>query len=279
MLAETALRQRDQELAYALSARGLSLGGSLTARFLLLRARSLPPWERERFEDCLEASWVMARRVRDMDLVHDIVESGRLSPRSRGGFTVEANVLDPVAPPMTQEEIDQVLAREQAEQELPVPPAFKPIEEEEACQCPVCRRKRPSSRRGYGQYELFDDLSEDDGIGFEEGIDLEDFDDLERFDDLEDLANLEDIDGFAPDLDGLELPPGLEEMPLDALLPLLEILEKYGSRKGGLPDLDEVRKRDPKLYSRLDKAFRRMEQEELLGPSPTRKKRRRKKKH
>ena len=52
-IAEAALRRQDQELAFALSSRGLDLGGPHTARFLLLRARSLPPWERERFTDCL----------------------------------------------------------------------------------------------------------------------------------------------------------------------------------------------------------------------------------
>jgi hypothetical protein len=207
-----------------------------------------------------------------MDLVHDIVESGRLVTRSRRDFTLEANVLDPEAPPMSQEEIDQVLARERAEQELPEPPTFTPVEEE-GCQCPACRRKRRSSRRGSGQYKLFDDFSKDDGIGFGEGSDLEDFDELE------DLENLEDFDDLAPDLDSLPLPPGLEDMPPDVLLLLLEFFEKYGSRKGELPDLDELRKRDPKLYARLDKAFRRMEREETLGPPPTRKKRRRKKRH
>lgn len=161
---------------------------------------------------------------------------------------------------MSQEEIDQVLARERGEQEFPQQPTFTPAVEER-CQCPVCRRKRRSSSRGSGQYGLFES-------GSEEGIDLEGFDDLENLEDFEDFDDLEAV------LDGLQLPPEIEDAPRDMLLPLLEVFIKYGSGKGGVPDLDEVRKRDPKLYARLEEAFLLQELDPSLGPPPRRKKRR-----
>jgi hypothetical protein len=73
-LAEAALRQDNVRLAYAVTVTGLARGGSCEARFLYLRARSLPHWQLERGGDCLAAAIELARRQQDQQLVHEAVE-------------------------------------------------------------------------------------------------------------------------------------------------------------------------------------------------------------
>ncbi|MGD9289890.1 MAG: hypothetical protein PVG74_19890, partial [Desulfobacterales bacterium] len=74
VIAETAIQNKHFELAYAAAGVGLVKQGAATARFLLLRARSLPIWEIERRDDCLTAVIELARRERDLDLIDEAIE-------------------------------------------------------------------------------------------------------------------------------------------------------------------------------------------------------------
>jgi hypothetical protein len=168
---------------------------------------------------------------------------------------------------MSQERIDEVVGRERREEAFPAEPAFAPEDEEEPCQCPACRRRRRSSRQDSEQYELFDDLFDDD----EEEGELEDVDDLDDLDDS-DFEALADMDDLESALDELPLPPGLKGVPRDVILPLLEVFQKYRSEKGRAPSLDELEKRYPELYERLEEAYLQRALEEVLGPPPKRSK-------
>jgi len=274
-IAEAALRLLDRELAFALSGRGLELGGPHSARFLLLRARSLPPWETERISDCLEASSVLARRVRDMDLVHDIVDAGQFVFGPGSGLGLEANAADPNGAPTSQKWIDQVLGRERQERELPEPPVDE-LEPDELCQCPACRRNRRSSASApeSRQFDLFDEFFADDDEETEN-----DFEGIDAFegpmDGEEYLGDFEELNNFDPLADDLPLPPEFANMSPELMAVMAEIITRYGNRKGEVPDVEELRKLSPKLFSRLEEAFLRQEVgRELDAPfEPPRKRR------
>jgi hypothetical protein len=181
-----------------------------------------------------------------MDLVHDIVDAGRFAFGSGLGLGVNASILDPSAAPMSRERIDKVLARELQERALPAPPAYEP-EGEELCQCPTCRRKRRSTFRQNRQLDLFDDFLE-----YDEG-------DLEEENVLPDFGTLGDLEDFDPFEDDLPLPPELAGMSPELLAAMLEVSAKFGNRKGELPNLEVIRRRDPELFSRLEEAYLRQE--------------------
>jgi hypothetical protein len=123
IVAEAALRQEQQELAYAASSTGLVKGGTTEARFLLLRAQALPPWEDARRDDCIAAAAELARRNRDMDLVDEAVELGRGGDRHGMDFFDWLGVVDHQAFSMTNEKLNAVLKRERESRDFP---CYKP---------------------------------------------------------------------------------------------------------------------------------------------------------
>ena len=261
-IAEAALRRQDRELAFALSDRGLELGAPHTARFLLLRARSLPLWEDERIAYCLEISAALARRVRDMNLVHDVVDAWQTVFGPGSGLGLEANLLDPSADETSQDEIDHVLARERQERELPTRPLYD-SDDDGLCQCPACRRKRRTTSRKNRQLDLFDDVFEDDESDIEGEDDFLDFDELEGPVDADEFSDdFPGLDDSPLPLDLEDLPPHLTDMSPDLLAVMIEVFEKF---EGNLPSLDKIRRQAPKLYSRLEEAFLRQEVGGALG--------------
>jgi hypothetical protein len=75
-LGKQACKQKLLPLAYVVSGVGLACGGASVARFLLLRARSLPLSSSRRW-DCLAAAAVLARGARDAETIDAAVELGR----------------------------------------------------------------------------------------------------------------------------------------------------------------------------------------------------------
>jgi len=136
-LGEAAMREQDDALAYAVSRAGLAQGAESQARFLFLRARSLPPWEEDRHSDCLAAASELARRHHDSDLLREI-----------GGWREEQldwlDVPDQPRAAPSSEEIGKVIQRELKERDFPQQrPASRraPVDDEE-CQCPACCAQR-----------------------------------------------------------------------------------------------------------------------------------------
>ncbi len=72
VLAESALRDGAKELAFVAAGEGLARGGPTEARFLLLRAQSLPSWQYERRGECLAVAAELARRQGDAGLISRI---------------------------------------------------------------------------------------------------------------------------------------------------------------------------------------------------------------
>ena len=119
-------------MAYAVSAVGLSRGGETEARFLLLRARSLPERQFERRAVCAAAAAELARHQRDSELVKEAVEL------VRGPYGSDS-------PPLTLDQARQVLQTEKAEPAVTRPgrraPDYRGIVGAQ-CPCPKCRRAR-----------------------------------------------------------------------------------------------------------------------------------------
>ncbi len=156
-LAEAALRAKFTDLAYAATAAGLERGVATEARFLFLRAQSLPAWQSDRSEVCAAAAATLARQKRDTELIEEAVELLH-GPLDADDLTV---TLDQAA---------EVLRKEKAEQTVPgngPGPDYSDIlgeyyEDgvmEDICQCPNCRRRR--GEMGESDFEPDDSYDEE----------------------------------------------------------------------------------------------------------------------
>ena len=128
-----AIRQDHFPLAYTVAGAGLAQGNDSHARFLLLRARSMPPWEAERRSSCLATASELARRQHDADLLKQIGEC-----RTESLDWLDAP--DPARSAMGSDEITRVIQREIKERVFPATP--RDYGDDEECQCPDCRAAR-----------------------------------------------------------------------------------------------------------------------------------------
>ena len=242
IFAETALRNDDFELAYAAAGAGLLQQGGATARFLLLRARSLPVWEVDRRDDCITAAIELARRERDMDLIDEAIELRRNGNRLPFGFSIFDHVIGESNFSMETEELNEVLQLEKEAREYPsnMPDDF------------------------FDDFDDDDDDDDDDDYGENhcryckncpdrevpyrpDGLYDEDFDDI---DDLPDFNAF--MDEFLSDF-----PPGLMSL-------IMKVYSKHG-KNGPFPDLDELARKDPWL---ADQLIREMQAAEADGSLP-----------
>ncbi len=130
-------------LAYAVSAAGLA-GGGTDARFLFLRARSLPYGAKFRREACFAAALGLARRDRDAELAGRILDelNGRAqSAFGRGGKTRIASL------ELSPEALGEIVEEErQWKHRAGVPdnrePRYGSALEPPPCDCPACRAER-----------------------------------------------------------------------------------------------------------------------------------------
>ncbi len=131
-LAQAALYATQFEFAYAISTVGLSRAGDTEARFLMLRARSLPDRLIERRAVCALAAAALARRQRETDLVKTAVDLSR----TISGFEAVS---------LTPEQAAEVVRRETVEAAWPSGrrqgPDYGDLVER-ACMCPDCRQAR-----------------------------------------------------------------------------------------------------------------------------------------
>ena len=236
-IAEAALRCNLPELAYAVSGAGLLEDDAASAGFLLLRARSLPSLEVSRKNDCIDAAIALARRERDMDLIDEAIELRRnangpsfFSPVRDRRMKEKIFSTDP-------EGIKGVLMREREDREYPASSFGSPFEDfddddeyddHDSDRCRHCDIEDCPDRTAEYVPGDVDDWDDDDE--WEE-------------DDTELLEAMLD-DGL------LDLPP---DVPPEAIPILLEMALKYGDEEGGLPDPDELFKKDPELAEKLFK--------------------------
>lgn len=248
-VAEAALRSGRMELAYAASGAGLRGEDAESARFLLLRARSLPHWESSRKNDCIGAAVALARRERDMALIDEAIELSRtqdgllyISPLKEDVFSA-----DP-------EKIRDVLTRERQDREYP---RFSPgldlynFDDEEydrhdLDQCLHCDVEGCPDR--LAPYMPHDDDEWDEDHDLDES-------------EIELLKVLHE-EGL------IDLPPGI---PPEAVTVLLEAASKYGM--GETSDLEKLVEKDPHLVEELLKIMG----DAQAGPGRRSKKKQRKK--
>jgi hypothetical protein len=243
IMAETALRSDDFELAYAAAGAGLMQQGGATARFLLLRAQSLPGWEVDRRDDCITAAIELARRERDMDLIDAAIELRRNGNGLPFGFSIFDHMIGESNSSMETEELNEVLQLEKEAREYPsfMPDDFDDDDDDDdddygENHCRSCGVKNCPDRE----------------VPFKpDGLYDEDFDDDN--DDIDDLPDFNDfMDQFLPDF-----PPGLMSL-------IMKVYSKHG-KNGPFPDLDELARKDPWL---ADQLIREMQAAEADGSLP-----------
>jgi len=245
IIAETALKNGNLELAYAAAGAGLLQPGVAVARFLLLRARSLPGWEIDRQDDCITAAIELARRERDLDLIDEAIELRRNGNGWPFGFSIFNPIIGEDKTSMDTEALNQVLQREKNAREYPssMMDGFlddfdddDDDDDDDESQCRYCDVKNCADR--VAPY-LPDALYADDG----------DDDDLD-IDDLPDFNTL--LDDLLPDL-----PPELMRL-------ITKVFSKHG-KNGTFPPREEVARKDPWL---ADQLLREMQKAESDGSLP-----------
>lgn len=239
IIGETALRSDDPELAYAAAGAGLMQQSGATAKFLLMRARSLPAWEIERRDDCIAAAIELARRERDMDLIDEAIELRRVGNRMPFGFSIFGNIIEEGNSSLETEELNEILQVEKEAREYPSmgPGDFYDFDEDDDdSQCRYCDAKNcPDRNAPYRPDGLYD-----------EGFDDDD-DDTDEFPDFNEF-----LDGHQPD------------MPSDLVSLIKKVFSKHG-RNGTFPNRQEVARKDPWL---ADQLLREMQAAESAGALP-----------
>ena len=238
IIAETALKNDNLKLAYAAAGAGLLQHGVAPARFLLLRARSLPGWEIDRQDDCITAAIELARRERDMDLIDEAIELRRNGNGWPFGFSFFSPMAGEEKPSMETEEINQVLQREKQAREYPsgiidrfINDFDDDIDDDDKHQCRYCDVKNCPDRVA----PYLPNNSQDRG-----------FDD----DDVPDFNTF--LDDLLPDL-----PPKLVTL-------ITKVYSKHGEN-GTFPHREEVARKDPWL---ADQLLREMQDAETEGHLP-----------
>ena len=214
-LGEAAVRRESLNLAYAISTAGLAAGGLSESRFLLIRARALPPFQSERRNQCLAAVVTLARRQRDNALVSAAIEARRGGDRYYDDELTSSSDFS-----VTDEHLAELLAGERSAPEYPkydTPGTGGPTyvsKFKRLCMCPGCRADRRE-----------DGLFDNDPFDAEED-DEDDF----GFVSEEDAFDEPDFGGMPPALPR-ELARALENMPPEEAYKM--IIEM--SRMAGIP--------------------------------------------
>jgi len=156
-MAEAALTTNWPEVAYYCCGYGLRGGGPEQARFMFLRGRSLPYFSDVRRQECFAVALVLAKRVRDMDLVAEIVEASRqylglwgwsnpFGPDLAGmnDLSTDAEALERVT------KFERRTGKYPKDSQMPVFGARQSRAAVEQCQCPACRHARDQASRHAG---------------------------------------------------------------------------------------------------------------------------------
>ena len=162
ILGQSALNSNLLRLAYTISGAGISQHRIDNARFLLIRAQSIPYWIGQRRRDCISAAVALARRYRDMAVVNEGIELWR--KRVGGGFGISFFMMNDDFEDLAvdDEKVEETLRFERSQDKYPdieevfeiddvYPDYLSDPEEEEPCDCPACRYRREQEAKGYGR--------------------------------------------------------------------------------------------------------------------------------
>ena len=240
-LGAAALRWGQPDLASAAAGCGLRLGGPYEARFLLLRAQSLPRRLYERCVECLAVAAELARRQRDMDLVGEIVDVWHARRPWWAGGDAHPSDLEVDA-----EQVPRVLERERRSRRQAAPGAAGPAGPRGASAEAPRTRRRPTPFEhpklpfeGYplgGEPDFDDEDDEDDEGEVPAWVDEDECED----DDLDEPGGRE-----------LPAPPGLDAAPLEVLELLAELYVASGGGKPKKEHLEKVARERPELIEKV----------------------------
>lgn len=166
-MTEAALISDWDEVAYYCCGYGLRGGGPEQARFMFLRGRSLPYFLDDRRQDCFAAALALAKRVRDTDLVSEIIETSREDAGPWGWSSPFGPDLADINELNADDEfVERAIKFERRNRKYPTrQPIFgggRSRYAREQCQCPACRKARRKAASAPEQPYLFDDLFDDD---------------------------------------------------------------------------------------------------------------------
>jgi hypothetical protein len=222
LVGRSAACNKRPEQAYLASAAGLAnASGPMAARFLLLRASSLPFWAHRRVTQCLRTAMALAQQSHDPDLMRDVSAAIDRHPATRRTISMRG------ATPLTADLVREVLAAERKATAYP--------KDQYECDQPVVATVSDVPFAG-PQFFIDDDedgpLGEDDQYGYDEDDDEDDEYDPDEKDDLVGLPSLQDM---------------LKQLPPKALRLLQDTMAKHGR----LPTPQEMRKADPSFAETL----------------------------
>gem|GEM_PF-625831 len=236
-LCRTAIESSSSELAFIASGAGLRLSDQNKARFMMLRAQSIPYYFSDRRLECFAAAAELARRQRDMELVSEIVDSARR--RSRMGFVFGG--FGPLGPDdlrLDEEELESVIKNEVNASKFP---SYRDdyeavrrndiFEQQQPCMCPQCRRARGEASGSKAKQNKGRKSSDAQPFLFE---DIED-----EYDDGDD-GDDEFFDGFDDELSE-------SDMSDDILKLLFEITKLAGDKPPKEGDIMRVLNEHPEL--------------------------------
>ena len=249
LLAHAALRQGEDTLAYTAAGAGLASTGPLEARFLLVRAQSMPRFALPRALRCLKTALALSRLAGDTETVGRVLAAhGELrSPPSGRRSSLASWRRIPPLEPGSAEEIREVLRREREATRYPTPATYDPSGDGEVpaapCDCPHCRRAR--ARFGGAFRNPFDDDDDDD----------DDFDD-DFDDDGGPFGDARDGKIALPEPLGKALDEYLQGLSDERKLELADVLETMGRGSGPLPDLGDLARMGPEPFYRMMDMFK-----------------------
>jgi hypothetical protein len=182
VLGEAALESISEELAYTVSSVGLA-GGRANARFLFLRARSIPQFAAMRRNGCFTAALELARQERNTELAGKILdqlsgEPSKGSKPSRYRWTA-AEDSEIASRPVSPELLSRILEEEKELEQYPISkgyrrPKYATALDPPLCDCLTCRASRGEL---VDDSDMWDDEDDDDFEDDDE--DSDDFDEVE----------------------------------------------------------------------------------------------------
>ncbi len=178
-LGEAALTSLLSELAFTASSVGLA-GGRANARFLFLRARSLPRFAQSWRSGCFTAALELARQERNTELAGKILDALNAAPSNRDRRIAFGILDDPKisSRAVSPELLGRILEEEKQLEQFPIyegyrAPKYAEEFESSLCDCPKCKAKRGEP---VGGMEFFDDDEEDDFDDDDDDDEIDDFD-------------------------------------------------------------------------------------------------------
>ena len=229
IIAETAYAAGLMEVAYHCCRHGLGDGNPNQARFMFLRAKSLPGYSIDRKESCYATALALARRARNMDLVSEIIDTRRKAIGRTGWGLLGSGMPDIVDSGLDDDALNRIMKVERKQKNYPTYSSFyrEPVDQ---CNCPACRRKRgerETRARKTGKRRKSASPNTAQGRLFDDPIERE--------------------DGGAPEVFEKE------GLPLEMIEVLADLVRLNNGRRPNESDFKRLLNRHPEMLDKIDR--------------------------